>query len=145
MVALAFVGDDWYYARGETIKADDTLTFYIGGQWYEIDLTKGNQEKMARDLKPWTDVARKMKAPKAASPPRHAVQPKKRGPHRRPKRDWTGFKAWCDLNGRVYRGAGGSFWPKKQDIADYESWLAERQAAREGQPGDTAAGGHAAA
>jgi hypothetical protein len=146
MVQRVLAADDIYDAQGQVIEADDTVYFWFGGQWYEIDLTRGHQLQMARDLKPYTDVARKVKTgPKEAEPQRHAGKPRKRGKSRSHRKDWTGFKAWCDLNGRTYVSPGGGFYPKVQDERDYDQWLAGSPAPRAGEPGDQVAGQSSAA
>jgi hypothetical protein len=132
--------DDLYAAKGQKIEAFDTVFIWWDGQWYELHLTQGNIAQLGKDLGKYLDVARKSKGPKAAQPPapRHAAKPGKRGPSKGPKRDWTGFRAWCDAQEprRTYM-SGGGFYAKVQDQKDYEQWLADqRETAREGKPGD---------
>jgi hypothetical protein len=139
--------DDVYAAKGEKIEAFDTVFIWWDSQWFELHLTQGNIAMLEKSLRPYLDVARKSKGPKSAEPPRHAGKPKQKRPRGKDRRDWTGFKAWCDSAGRTYVSAGGHFWPRVQDQKDYEQWLADHPANAPGErePGNQDAHGHTAA
>lgn len=137
--------DDLYAAQGETILAFDTVYIYLNGSWFELHLTQGNIARYEDALQPYLDVARPSKGP--AGEQRHAGKTGKPHPRGTDRRDWSGFKAWCDSAGRSYRNSSGGFYAKVQDVKDYEQWIAEHPAnAPAGSgPGDKADGRRSAA
>jgi hypothetical protein len=137
--------DDLYAAQGQKVEAFDTAYIWWGGQWHELHLTKRNMTQLDRDLSKYLAVARKSKGPEQLQrQPRHAGKHGGARKRKGPRRDWSGFKAWCDAQvpPRTYKIPSG-FSPKVQDQKDYEQWLADHpaNAPREGQPGDGDAGG----
>lgn len=129
MVQKFILADDLYDSKGQTIEADDTVYFWWDGDWYEIDLTRGNQVRMADDIGPYLALARKRRsAPPGVQPVPDGIKAAKARRRRQPRggdrRDWSGFKAWCQANGRSFTLPGGGFYPRVQDVADYEKWLA---------------------
>jgi hypothetical protein len=114
--------DDIYAANGQKIEAYDTAYIWWDDAWHELHLTKSNMARLSKVLGPFLNVARKSKGPEKLRP---RAAPKR---HYRPRRDWAGFKAWCDSAGRTYVSASGHWSPKARDIKDYEKWLADNPA-----------------
>lgn len=119
--------DDMYAAEGEKIEAFDTVYIWWEDQWHELHLTAGHIAMLEKALRPYLDAARKSKGPARAVPKEQAKQ-RRRGKDRSPRKDWGGFKAWCDSTGRVYRSPAGGFYPRPADIAAYEQWLSDHPA-----------------
>lgn len=55
--------DDLEGSRGEEVHAKETITYSVGGQWYQIDLSTENAELFSDALAPWIRVSRKIPAP----------------------------------------------------------------------------------
>jgi hypothetical protein len=55
-------------------EADETVTFSLDGEYFEIELTAGNAEKLRNALAPYMQAGRKLRRSGAAAPkPRRAV------------------------------------------------------------------------
>lgn len=123
-------------------EAEGTYYIGLGGEWREIDLTDFHYEDLQQALVKFWEAARPCEPPrKAAAHP--AGNPSSGGQGR--GRQWhKGFRAWADASGRTYTTASNSYYPKVQDVADYDAYLAAGGAPRPGEGSDGGAGGTAA-
>lgn len=78
-------------------KAERTVTFSFDGAQYEIDLSKKNATAMTKALKPYIDVARKVRATRSRTP--SATKSAKRN-------DLADVRAWAAKNGHAVSDRG---------------------------------------
>lgn len=151
------VYDDREARKGNDVRADETLYLGLNGTWREIDLTDPNAAELREAIREFWDAGRKVdRAPTGLA---HGMgQPPARAPGVSypagwtARRYWSEFRSWCDAQNprRTYRAPSG-FSPKKQDVADFDTYIAgfhkyiAGQASGGSQPGDSRPGGRPAA
>lgn len=113
MKAIVLFDDYVFDASGEKVMADETVSFSLDGEAFEIDLTAENAKKIREDIGRWSRLGAPVSRPRAPKRPLPELQPTP-----------AGFRAWADERGINYHTPGGGIYHKVKDVRAYEAWLA---------------------